>query len=173
MGLGKSICQKHALHSTTMYTETLNAFPFMHWNELNGRRKKKKEVYLWPYSFPVAFIWNLCNLQVKRLVQLLSATTVAVRVHQKTSSCSLISRSWATIQTLAAAVSWLLLVMDETTERSLLFHSYINAILPCWQARWTWFCQQARQIWSWRHKGSRAVTRCNPQRVTFLAVTAF
>lgn len=84
-----------------------------------------------PFSFPVASILNLCNLQVKRLVQLLSATTIAVRIHQKTSSCSLTSRSSATIQTLAAAVSWLLSVMDETTECSLLFHSYINAILPC------------------------------------------
>lgn len=64
-----------------------------------------------PFSFSVALI--LYNLQDKRWMQLLSAPTVAVRVHQKTSSYSVTSGSSAPIQTSAAAVSWLLSVIDE------------------------------------------------------------
>lgn len=96
-----------------------------------GKKKRKKEVNSVPCHFPVTFILNLSNLQIKRLVQFLSATAVAVRTHQEASSCSLTSGSPATMQSLAAAVSWPLSVMDETTECSLLFHSYINTVLPC------------------------------------------
>lgn len=74
-----------------------------------------------PFSFSVALI--LYNLQDKRWMQLLSAPAAAVRVHQKTSSCSLTSRPSATIQIPGAAVSWPLSVMDETTECSLLLRS--------------------------------------------------
>lgn len=63
-------------------------------------------------------------------MQLPSATVVAVRIHQEALGCSLTSGSPATMQALAAAVSWLLSVMDETTECSLLFHSYINMSCP-------------------------------------------
>lgn len=130
-------------------------------NQLNPCRKKiiiiiiKKEVNCVPCHFPVTFISNSCNSQIKRWVQFLSATAVAVRTHQEASSCSLTPGSPATMQSLAAAVSWPLSVMDETTECSLLFHSYINTVLPCWQARRTWFWQRAKQIRTQRHKGSR------------------
>lgn len=84
MGLGKSIYQKTCtVLYHHVYREILNTSPFTHQNELNEQGKKKKGYTCVPYSLPVAFILNLCNLQVKRLVQLFSATTVAVRVHQK------------------------------------------------------------------------------------------
>lgn len=63
-------------------------------------------------------------------MQLPSATAIAVRIHQEASGCSLTSGSPATVQALAAAVNWPLSVMDETTECSLLFHSYINTSCP-------------------------------------------
>lgn len=58
-------------------------FPFYTSKWIKWTGEKKKGYTCVPYSLPVAFILNLCNLQVKRLVQLFSATTVAVRVHQK------------------------------------------------------------------------------------------